>query len=152
MNEQKQSADSQANAPALTVQDVDSATTMGQLWSVVRTRERHATDLVATDVVRDGYMEHGHPASLGFQHLSTMTSSRIRKQFPLADKSEPLFAVLYAEGKVIAAEEIVKKYEARRDGKNYDYAKSINARFAKLFKRLSEFKDKILELEYNDKH
>jgi hypothetical protein len=112
--------------------------------------ERHASDLVASDVVRDGYLAHGHPAALGFQHLNTMTSSRIKKRFPLFDKSEPLFRILWAKGKLIVGEELVKKYEARREGKTYDYTKAINKRFDKMFSEVEKYREHLREIAYND--
>ena len=49
--------------------DVMSAHTTEQLNQSLMLMERHATDLVASDVVRNGYMAHGHPAGLGWDHL-----------------------------------------------------------------------------------
>ena len=37
---------------------------------------RKSSDLVNSDVVQQGYMVHGHPASMGFIHLNKMTTSR----------------------------------------------------------------------------
>lgn len=133
------------------IPSVMDARTTEQLNQTLMLMERHATDLVASDVVRTGYMSHGHPAQLGFQHLSTMTNSRLKKRFPLFNKEEPLMHILWVQGRVIVGEEIVKKYEARRDGKTYDYAKSIDRRFDKMFKDLDKYKDLVKELQYEDK-
>ena len=132
--------------------DVKSVRTTEELTQALTLMERRASDLVALDVVREGYMAHGHPAALGFQHLNTMTSSRLKKAFPLFDKSEPLFHILWAKGKLIVGEEIVKKYEARREGKTYDYAKAINSRFAKMFKELDDYREVLLNISYEDKN
>lgn len=122
--------------------------TTEQLSQALMLMEKKAGDLIASDTVRDGYMAHGHPAALGFQHLNTMTSSRIKKQFPLFDRSEPLFRILWAQGKLIVGEEILKKYEARKAGKTYDYAKSIDRRFKKMFADVEQYRDKLKELDY----
>lgn len=132
------------------IPSVTDAHTTEQLEQTLMLMERHATDLVATDVVREGYLAHGHPAALGFQHLNTMTNSRLKKRFPLFDKTEPLFHILWAKGRVIVGEEIVKKYEARKAGKTYDYAKSINKRFEKMYEELDEYRDVLLEIQYNE--
>lgn len=132
--------------------DVKSVRTTEELTQALTLMERRASDLVALDVVREGYMAHGHPAALGFQHLNTMTSSRLKKAFPLFDKSEPLFHILWAKGKLIVGEEIVKKYEARREGKTYDYAKAINSRFAKMFKELDDYREVLLNLAFEEKN
>lgn len=140
---------SQASA---TITSVMTARTTEELEQSLTLMERHATDLVASDVVREGYLAHGHPAQLGFQHLSTMTSSRLKKQFPLFDKSQPLFRILWAQGRVIVGEELVKKYEARRAGKTYDYTKSINSRFKKMFSDIEVYREKLRELKYEENH
>lgn len=132
------------------IPSVTDAHTTEQLNQTLMLMERHATDLVATDVVREGYLAHGHPAALGFQHLNTMTNSRLKKRFPLFDKTEPLFHILWAKGRVIVGEEIVKKYEARKAGKTYDYAKSINKRFEKMYEELDKYRDVLLEIQYNE--
>lgn len=132
--------------------DVMSAHTAEQLNQSLMLMERHATDLVASDVVRDGYMAHGHPAALGFQHLNTMTNSRLKKRFPLFDKSEPLFHILWAQGRIIVGEELVKKYKARRDGRTYDYAKSINKRFDKMFAELDKYQELLRSIKYEESH
>lgn len=122
--------------------------TTEQLSQALMLMEKKAGDLVASDTVREGYMAHGHPAALGFQHLNTMTSSRIKKQFPLFDRSEPLFRILWVQGKLIVGEEILKKYEARKAGKTYDYVKSIDRRFKKMFADVEQYRDKLKELDY----
>ena len=122
--------------------------TTEQLSQALSAMEKKAGDLIASDTVREGYMAHGHPAALGFQHLNTMTSSRIKKQFPMFDRSEPLFRILWAQGKLIVGEEILKKYEARKAGKTYDYVKSIDRRFKKMFADIEQYRDKLKELEY----
>lgn len=132
--------------------DVMSAHTTEQLNQSLMMMERHATDLVASDVIRNGYMAHGHPAALGFQHLNTMTNSRLKKRFPLFDKSEPLFHILWAQGRIIVGEELVKKYEARRDGRTYDYTKSINKRFDKMFAELDKYQELLRSIKYEESH
>ena len=144
-----ESAVSQARTVTV-IPTVKLARTSEQLNQTLTLMERHATDLVNTDIVREGYMAHGHPASLGFQHLNTMTSSRLRKRFPLFDKSQPLFRILWVQGRVIVGEELVKKYEARRDGRTYDYAKSINKRFEKMFSELDEYQDLLETIKYDE--
>lgn len=133
------------------IPSVKDAHTTEQLNQTLMLMERHATDLVNTDVVREGYMAHGHPAALGFQHLSTMTNSRLKKRFPLFDKSQPLFHILYAQGRVIVGEELVKKYEARRDGRVYDYTKAINKRFDKMFAELDNYQELLRTIAYEEK-
>lgn len=153
-NQKKESQDSEnVSGPVVTVTtlpDVKSARTTEELDHALTILDRHATDLVASDVVRDGYLAHGHPHSLGFQHLSTMTSSRIKKRFPLFTREEPLYRILWVQGRVIVGEELVKKYEARKSGKVYDYTKAINKRFEKMFKELDTYKDLLLEIHYED--
>lgn len=134
------------------ITSVMTARTTEELEQSLTLMERHATDLVASDVVREGYLAHGHPAQLGFQHLATMTSSRLKKQFPLFDKSQPLFRILWVQGRVIVGEELVKKYEARRAGKTYDYTKSINSRFKKMFSDIEAYREKLRELKYEENH
>lgn len=142
-----------SQAPSATaLPDVKSVRTTEELTQALTLMERRASDLVALDVVREGYMAHGHPAALGFQHLNTMTSSRLKKAFPLFDKSKALYHILWAKGKLIVGEEIVKKYEARREGKNYDYTKAINSRFAKMFKELDEYREVLLNISYEEKN
>ncbi len=137
-------------APTATaLPDVKSVRTTEELTQALTLMERRASDLVALDVVREGYMAHGHPADLGFIHLNSMTNSRIKKAFPLADKSEPLFRILYAKGKRIVGEGLVKKYEARRDGKKFDHCKWIDGQFKKLFEQLSDFKEVLAEIGYD---
>ena len=133
------------------IQSVLSVRTSEELNSVLTTLERRATDLVACDVVREGYMAHGHPAALGFQHLSTMTSSRLKKRFPLFDRTEPLFRILWVQGRVIVGEELVKKYEARKSGKTYDYIKSIDRRFQKMFDELQQYQEVLHCIAYEEK-
>lgn len=135
-----------------TIMSVMTVRTTEELDYLLTTMERRATDLVASDVVREGYLAHGHPAQLGFQHLSTMTSSRLKKQFPLFDRSQPLFRILWVRGRTIVAEELVKKYEARREGKTYDYTKSINSRFKKMFADIEVYREKLRELKYEENH
>lgn len=133
---------------ATPIQDVLTVKSMEQLENTLALMERRATDLVASDVVREGYMAHGHPAALGFQHLSTMTSSRLKKKFPLFDRTQPLFHILWAKGRLIVGEELVKKYEARRDGKTYDYTKSIDRKFKKMFEELNSYAEHLAVLKY----
>ena len=133
------------------IQSVLSVRTSEELNQTLTLMERRATDLVACDVVREGYMAHGHPAALGFQHLSTMTSSRLKKRFPLFDRSQPLFRILWVQGRVIVGEELVKKYEARKSGKTYDYIKSIDRRFKKMFDELQQYQEVLHCIAYEEK-
>ena len=133
------------------IQSVLSVRTSEELNQTLTLMERRATDLVACDVVREGYMAHGHPAALGFQHLSTMTSSRLKKRFPLFDRTEPLFRILWVQGRVIVGEELVKKYEARKSGKTYDYIKSIDRRFQKMFDELQQYQEVLHCIAYEEK-
>lgn len=133
------------------IQSVLSVRTSEELNQTLTLMERHATDLVASDVVREGYMAHGHPAALGFQHLSTMTNSRLKKRFPLFDRSQPLFRILWVQGRVIVGEELVKKYEARKSGKTYDYIKSIDRRFKKMFDELQQYQEVLHSIAYEEK-
>ena len=133
------------------IQSVLSVRTTEELNQALTLMERHATDLVACDVVREGYMAHGHPAELGFQHLSTMTRSRLKKRFPLFDRSQPLFRILWVQGRVIVGEELVKKYEARKSGKTYDYIKSIDRRFKKMFDELQQYEEVLHSIAYEEK-
>lgn len=142
-----------APSPEVTtaIQSVLSVRTSEELNQTLTLMERRATDLVACDVVREGYMAHGHPAALGFQHLSTMTSSRLKKRFPLFDRSQPLFRILWVQGRVIVGEELVKKYEARKSGKTYDYIKSIDRRFKKMFDELQQYQEVLHSIAYEEK-
>ena len=133
------------------IQSVLSVRSSEELNQTLTLMERRATDLVACDVVREGYMAHGHPAALGFQHLSTMTSSRLKKRFPLFDRSQPLFRILWVQGRVIVGEELVKKYEARKSGKTYDYIKSIDKRFQKMFDELQQYQEVLHCIAYEEK-
>lgn len=133
------------------IQSVLSVRTSEELNQTLTLMERRATDLVACDVVREGYMAHGHPAALGFQHLSTMTISRLKKRFPMFDRSQPLFRILWVQGRVIVGEELVKKYEARKSGKTYDYIKSINKRFQKMFDELQQYQEVLHCIAYEEK-
>ena len=144
-----ESATSPEVKPMTVTEDVSSVRTMDQLNQTLALIEKQAGDLVASQVVREGYMAHGHPADLGFIHLNSMTNSRIKKAFPLANKSEPLFRILYAKGKHIVGEGLVKKYEARRDGKKFDHCKWIDGQFKKLFEQLSDFKEVLAEIGYD---
>ena len=146
-----ESAASQAQT-VTAIPSVKDARTSEQLNQTLMLIERRASDLVALDVVREGYMAHGHPASLGFQHLNTMTSSRLKKAFPLFDRTEPLFHILWAKGKLIVGEELVKKYEARKEGKTYDYTKAINSRFAKMYKELDDYREVLLNIAFEEKN
>ena len=133
------------------IQSVLSVRTTEELNQALTLMERHATDLVASDVVREGYMAHGHPAALGFQHLASMTTSRLKKKFPLFDRTEPLFRIFWVQGRVIVGEELVKKYEARKSGKTYDYIKSIDRRFKKMFDELQQYQEVLHSITYKEK-
>ena len=133
------------------IQSVLNVRTTEELNSVLATLERRSTDLVNSNIVREGYMAHGHPAALGFQHLSTMTSSRLKKRFPLFDRTQPLFRILWVQGRLIVGEELVKKYEARKAGKTYDYIKFIDRRFKKMFDELQQYQEVLHTIAYEEK-
>lgn len=149
MNSNQGTATSQATVPAQTDSHVQVVDTWDKWNQIIQTTERQATDLVASPIVRDGYLAHGHPADLGFIHLNSMTSSRIRKRFPLAVKDDPLFAMLYAQGKLIVGKGLVKKYTARKEGKTFDHTKWINKEFDKMFDGLDKYREMLREIAYN---
>lgn len=151
----KESQDSESvpfQVDTTAIQSVLSVRTTEDLNQTLALMERRATDLVACDVVREGYMAHGHPAALGFQHLSSMTNSRLKKLFPLFDRNQPLFRILWVQGRVIVGEELVKKYEARKSGETYDYIKSIDKRFKKMFDELQMYQDLLRNIAYEEKN
>lgn len=148
-NSNQGTATSQVTAPAQTDSPVQVVDTWDKWNQIIQTTERQATDLVASPIVRDGYLAHGHPADLGFIHLNSMTSSRIRKRFPLAVKDDPMFAMLYAQGKLIVGKGLVKKYTARKEGKTFDHTKWINKEFDKLFDSLDTYREMLREIAYN---
>lgn len=148
-NSNQGTATSQVTAPVQTDNPVQVVDTWDKWNQIIQTTERQATDLVASPIVRDGYLAHGHPADLGFIHLNSMTSSRIRKRFPLAVKDDPLFAMLYAQGKLIVGKGLVKKYTARKEGKTFDHTKWINKEFDKLFDSLDTYREMLREIAYN---
>ena len=78
-----------------------------------------------------------------------MTASRIRKRFPLAVKDDPLFAMLYAQGKLIVGQGLVKKYKARAEGKTFNHTKWIDKEFDKLFSNLDIYREQLREIAYN---
>ena len=135
-----------SQAVVKTAPSVLTVRTTEELNSVLATLERRATDLVNSDVVREGYMVHGHPAELGFQHLASMTTSRLKKRFPLFDRTEPLFRILWVQGRVIVGEELVNKYKARSVGDKYDYTKAIDTRFAEMFEGLEKYRAVVARL------
>ena len=53
---------------------------------------------------------------------------------------------------LIVGEELVKKYEARKQGKTYDYTKAINSRFKKMFSDIEVYREKLRELKYEETH
>lgn len=81
---------------------------------------REATDIVANPVVMNGYIKSGKPNVMAYQNLEAMAWSRTKKQFPYADKNDPLFNRVKAELKRICAQIIYKKYREREMG-NYKY-------------------------------
>lgn len=149
MNSNQRTATSQVTVPAQTDNPVQVVDTWNKWNQIIQTAEKQAGDLVASPIVRDGYLAHGHPADLGFIHLNSMTSSRIRKHFPLAVKDDPLFAMLYAQGKLIVGKGLVKKYTARKEGKTFDHTKWINEEFDKLFDSLDTYREMLREIAYN---
>lgn len=148
-NSEKGTADSQAIVPAQQTTTAGAVTTWAQWNEVIATTVKTAGDLVASPIVRDGYLAHGHPANLGFIHLNSMTASRIRKRFPLAVKDDPLFAMLYAQGKLIVGQGLVKKYKARAEGKTFNHTKWIDKEFDKLFSNLDIYREQLREIAYN---
>ena len=149
MNSNQGTATSQVTAPVQTDNPVQVVDTWDKWNQIIQTTEKQAGDLVASPIVRDGYLAHGHPADLGFIHLNSMTSSRIRKRFPLAVKDDPMFAMLFAQGKLIVGKGLVKKYTARKEGKTFDHTKWINKEFDKLFDSLDTYREMLREIAYN---
>lgn len=143
-------ADFQAIVPADRKPSVPTVTTMEQWELMVKATDKASTDLVASPVVREGYMKGGHPADMGFIHLNSMTASRVKKRFPVADKHDPLFQMLYAQGKLVVGQGLVKKYEARAAGKEFDYKKWINRRFDELFDNLDKYRERLAEIKYEE--
>ena len=148
-NSKQETATSQEIAPVQVTQTAPTVTTWEQWNQMLTSTEKQAGDLVASPIVRDGYLAHGHPADLGFIHLNSMTSSRISKRFPLAVKEDPLFQMLYAQGKLIVGKGLVKKYTARKEGKTFDHTKWINKEFDKLFDNLDKYREMLREIAYN---
>lgn len=148
-NSNQGTATSPVTVPAQTDNPVQVVDTWDKWNQIIQTAEKQAGDLVASPIVRDGYLAHGHPADLGFIHLNSMTSSRIRKRFPLAVKDDPMFAMLYAQGKLIVGKGLVKKYTARKEGKTFDHTKWINEKFDKLFDNLDKYREMLREIAYN---
>lgn len=148
-NSNQGTATSQVTAPVQTDNPVQVVDTWDKWNQIIQTAEKQAGDLVASPIVRDGYLAHGHPADLGFIHLNSMTSSRIRKRFPLAVKDDPMFAMLFAQGKLIVGKGLVKKYTARKEGKTFDHTKWINKEFDKLFDSLDKYREMLREIAYN---
>lgn len=143
-------ATSPVTVPAQQTQTAPIVNTWEQWNEIISKADKEAGDLVASPIVRDGYLAHGHPADLGFIHLNSMTASRIRKRFPLAVKDDPLIAMLYAQGKLIVGKGLVKKYTARKEGKTFDHTKWINKEFDKLFDNLDKYRETLREIAYND--
>ena len=125
---------------------------MAEFSKRVTELETRASDLVNSPTVQDGYRSGGHPAALAFQHLNTMASSRLRKAFPLFDRTDPLYRALFAESQLIVGEEILNKYRHRKEGEDYDYRKSIDRRFASLLQRLDSMINTVKGLEYKETH
>lgn len=148
-NSNNGTATSPVTVPAQQTQTAPIVNTWGQWNEIISKAEKEAGDLVASPIVRDGYLAHGHPADLGFIHLNSMTASRIRKRFPLAVKDDPLFAMLYAQGKLIVGKGLVKKYTARKEGKTFDHTKWINKEFDKMFDGLDKYREMLREIAYN---
>lgn len=129
--------------------DVASARSVTELEQALAIMERRSSDIIALPTVQEGYMAHGHPASLGFQNMNTMTKSRLKKKYPLFTTDEPLFRILWLKGRNIVAEEILAKYKARLEGKSYDYAKEIDRRFELMFAETSRYNEVLAEIEYD---
>lgn len=124
--------------------------TQEELENKLSVIEKRASDLVNTPTVRDGYIKGGHPASLAFQHLNVMTQSRLKKNFPNFNRTNPLMRILWAQGKLIVGEEILNKYKHRLSGEPYDYAKVINKRFKDMFTKIGEYEKVIAKLGVQD--
>lgn len=123
-----------------------------ELENKLKLMEKRAGDLVNTQTVRSGYIKGGLPASLAFQHLNVMTSSRLKKQFPNFNRNNPLMRILWAEGKLIVGEEILNKYTARLTGETYDYIKAINKRFKDMFTRIGDYERVVQRLGCQDEN
>lgn len=87
---------------------------------------RQATDLVNQPIVQQGYALKGLAPNLAYVHLDTMAYTRLKKIFPVMNKRDLLFSRLMAEAKLIVAEHIVRKYESRLAGIDYDYKKDLD--------------------------
>lgn len=144
-------ADFQAIVPVDKKPSVPTVTTMERWELMVKATDKASTDLVASPVVREGYMKGGHSADMGFIHLNSMTAARVKKRFPVADKHDPLFRMLYAQGKLVVGQGLVKKYEARAAGMDFDYKKWINRRFDELFDNLDKYRERLAEIRYDEK-
>lgn len=107
----------QDDAPATTLQEFEQQTSL-----IVK----KATDLMASPLVTEGYAMGGHPAELAYVHLNTMSASRIKKVYPMANLQDPLFARLQAEAKMIVAKCMNLKYKCRKERKSYDHLRDID--------------------------
>ena len=82
---------------------------------------RRASDIVNEPIVRDGYVMSGRPAAMAYVNLASMAGGRLKRWFPFASMHDEAFLRIYAEARLIVAECLKRKYEARRDRKKYDH-------------------------------
>ena len=61
-NSKQETATSQEIAPVQVTQSAPTVTTWAQWNQMITSTEKAAGDLVASPIVRDGYLAHGHPA------------------------------------------------------------------------------------------
>lgn len=108
---------------------------------------KEATDLMASPLVTEGYAMGGHPAELAYVHLNTMSTSRIKKIFPMANLQDPLFARLVAEAKMIVANCMNLKYKCRAERKSYDHLHDIDRQVKQMCKEMyDKCREEILKL------
>lgn len=139
----------QTNVPA--IQTDAPATTLKEFERQTALIAKRATDLMASPLVIEGYAMGGHPAELAYVHLNTMSSSRIKKAFPMANLESPLFARLLAEAKMIVAKCMNLKYQCRKDRKSYDHLRDIDRQVRQLcLKMYDEYTQQLAKLELKD--
>lgn len=135
------------------VKTLESCTDEHELHYALLGLYTEASDLVSSRVVREGYLSGGHSPALGFQHLNTMTKSRIKKRYPFwtpTDRDD-LSRALWVSGRMIVARALVKKYTARKEGDDsYDYKADIDNEFDKLFADMDRCGDIIKRLNKDD--
>lgn len=82
---------------------------------------KQAADIVNDPIVRNGYVSSGRPAAMAYVNLASMAGGRLKRWFPFASMRDEAFLRIYAKARLIVAECLKRKYEARRDRKVYDH-------------------------------